>query len=355
MTNNERLLELQRQRDFLRGPFRTSSPRTRRDVLSVILPLLNFNEAYYSNAMPVADILGRPGLSSRLYSQAFAQIDSLVSQAINELECGVTPAPATAKLTDEHEQRPQNAQAQGRFQKAVTSMSWKDHPLAVASVSIAGTTALILTVMFSAVIPTWLRSKDNEIAAKEAQIGDLNGRMVNLEAEPTRLKNELGELGGQLKKMESENIKLRRDLDKLSTDKLFSMDDVYPRGFRGVRIGDRIDLVTQVYGGEAVIKDEYDWITVLFKKPHPFSSIAYYYDQNAKVKTVRSILFVFGNLFGSSGDATFNMLKQQLIDTYSEAAMKEISRRGEKVLVWSGIQKHTLELTNHSLGINLAQ
>ena len=109
MTNDERLLELRRQRDFLRAPqFRISSPQTRRDILSLILPLLNFNEVYYSNAMPVVDILGRPGLSSSRYNHAFAQIDSIVSQAINELECGVTPAPAstsplvpTAKLTDE--------------------------------------------------------------------------------------------------------------------------------------------------------------------------------------------------------------------------------------------------------------
>ena len=108
MTNDDRLVELRRQRDFLRGPEFRTSVQARRDILSVIVPLLNFNHVYYSNAVPIADVLGRPGFSSSFYDQAHAQIDSIISQAINELECGLTPAPAdtplvpTAKLTDEH-------------------------------------------------------------------------------------------------------------------------------------------------------------------------------------------------------------------------------------------------------------
>jgi hypothetical protein len=108
MTNDDRLLELRRQRDFLRGPGFRTSLQARRDSLSLIVPLLNFNEVYYSNAMRIADALSRPGFSSTFYDQAYAQMDSILSQAINELECGVTPTPAstslvpTPKLTDAH-------------------------------------------------------------------------------------------------------------------------------------------------------------------------------------------------------------------------------------------------------------
>jgi hypothetical protein len=82
--------------------------QTRRDVLAAIVPLLNFNEVYYANAVPIADVLGRPGFSSRFYDQKFAQMDFIISQAITELEHGVTPTPvsgvlvSTPKLTDEH-------------------------------------------------------------------------------------------------------------------------------------------------------------------------------------------------------------------------------------------------------------
>lgn len=109
MTNENRLLELKRQRDFLRSPtFRMEPVQVRRDTLSVIVPLLNFNPVYYENALPVADILGRPHFSGTMYDHAFAQIDTLVGQAINELELGVVPQPVvvglvpTASLTDEH-------------------------------------------------------------------------------------------------------------------------------------------------------------------------------------------------------------------------------------------------------------
>ena len=108
MTNEDRLLELRRQRDLLRGPEFRTSVQARRDILSLIVPLLNFNEVYYSNAVPVADVFGRPGFSFNFYNHAYAQIDSIVSQAINELECGVTPLPEstalvpTSKLTDDH-------------------------------------------------------------------------------------------------------------------------------------------------------------------------------------------------------------------------------------------------------------
>src|SRR5437016_9016807 len=98
MTNEDRLLELRRQRDLLRGPEFRTSVQGRRDILSAIVPLLNFNEVYYSNAVPVADVLGRPGFSSSFYEHAFAQMDSIVSQAINELEHGATPAIAPVGL-----------------------------------------------------------------------------------------------------------------------------------------------------------------------------------------------------------------------------------------------------------------
>ncbi len=211
--------------------------------------------------------------------------------------------------------------------------TWKDQPLAVATVAIVGT----LIVMFTAVIPTWLKEKDNEIAI--------------LKTEPTRLKTELDDLNGQLRRMESENLKLRRDLDRLSPDSLFSLDDVYPKGFRAVRIGDRTDLVAKVYGSEVdIAEDEGSWISVKFKNPHPFSQIAYYYDENARLKTVTSILFQFDNKDGR----TFDLLKQQLIDKYSQSKMKEVKGWRPKTtqLEWSGINKHVIRLGDGTLDIS---
>lgn len=227
-------------------------------------------------------------------------------------------------------------------------MNWKDHPFVVAVASSVATITVVATLVFTAIIPTWLRSKDNDIAAQEARIRDLQAQMRDLQNEPARLKGELEGLTGQVRRLETENLKLRRDLDKLSPDSLFSVDDVYPRGFRAVRIGDRIDVVSRVYGLDAEIKDEEGWISVRFKKAQLFTGMAYYYNERASVKTVTHILFHFQN----EGGRMFNDLKQQLIDKYSQTAMTEITRRGKKQLVWSGIQNHTLELGDGTFSIS---
>jgi len=91
----------------MRQPSFRGSIQSRRDCLSRIVPLLNFNEVYYSNAIEVSDILGRPDFSGMKYEHAFARMDSMVGQAITELEHGLTPMPepnpkVKFELTDEH-------------------------------------------------------------------------------------------------------------------------------------------------------------------------------------------------------------------------------------------------------------
>src|SRR5260370_21077137 len=213
-----------------------------------------------------------------------------------------------------------------------TGTNWKDQPLALAAIAVAGTIILMVT----AVIPIWDKEKDNQIA--------------ELKVEPTRLKNELDGLRGERNRLESENLKLRRDLDRLSPDKLFSLDDVYPKGFRSVRIGDRVDLLAKVYGAEAdIVEDESPaWISVKFKNRQGFSQITYYYYAQATSKKITMILFHFDNKNGR----TFDMLKQQLIDTYGQSKMKEVENwRHKTELQWSGINKHVITLADGTLHI----
>jgi len=220
-----------------------------------------------------------------------------------------------------------------RKRKPTPDTNWKDKPLAVAATAVAGT----IIFMVTAVTPILDKEKDNQIA--------------ELKAEPTKLKNEVGDLRGQLDRMELENVKLRRDLDPLSPDNLFSLDDAYPKEFRSVRIGDRIDMLKKVYGTEAAtMEDEGSWVSVDFKKPQLFSRITYYYDENARLKTVTSILFHFDNQDGR----VFELLKQQLIDKYGSSKMKEVKSgwRHQIEFQWSGINKHTVKLGNGTLYID---
>lgn len=92
MTNAQRLENLKQLKKTLRDSSFRSSIQARRDCLAQIVPLLNFNDVYYANAVPIADVLGRPGFSSNMYNQTFARMDSLVGQAIVELEHDLTPS-----------------------------------------------------------------------------------------------------------------------------------------------------------------------------------------------------------------------------------------------------------------------
>ena len=92
MNNEERLEVLKRMKEaILSPPFRTSLAQ-RREWLNQVVPLLNFNSHYHSNAIPVADILSRAGFSTSMYEHAEAHLQSLVGQAIAELEQNLTPS-----------------------------------------------------------------------------------------------------------------------------------------------------------------------------------------------------------------------------------------------------------------------
>lgn len=206
-------------------------------------------------------------------------------------------------------------------------MSWKHHPLAVPILTFAGT----MTFCFTIIMPIWDRIKDNEIAT--------------LREEPKQLKARLDGITRQLDQVEAESQKLRVDLDKLRPGDLFSLDDYYPRGFREVRIGDRIDLVSKVYAQDAAIKDENGWLAVSLNKPQLFRELVYYYDDSAAVKTVTSMLF---HLNGNS----FSTIREQLLQKYGAKAIHEDRKHGSPTLTWSDGKKTNFELSEGTLQIN---
>src|ERR1043166_5337601 len=69
-------------------------------------------------------------------------------------------------------------------------MSFKDHPLAIAVVSCVGTATFAITVLFTAVIPTWSESKQNEIARLNLQLQNLQTEPATIRAQLENLKHE---------------------------------------------------------------------------------------------------------------------------------------------------------------------
>ncbi len=93
MTNAERASKLTQLRATVQGGGLRTDLRARRDLLGSIVPLLNFNDVYHSNALQFADILSQEGFSSNMYESCEGRLDVLMGQAITELEHDLTPPP----------------------------------------------------------------------------------------------------------------------------------------------------------------------------------------------------------------------------------------------------------------------
>ncbi len=106
MTDEERAEELIALRAKLRSDSFRTSMEERRNILSEIVSLLNYNPVLHSHAVTAADILSQPHFSNNLYERLEGRIDLIVGEAIAELEKGLTqpksPRQDRFKLTDEH-------------------------------------------------------------------------------------------------------------------------------------------------------------------------------------------------------------------------------------------------------------
>lgn len=220
-------------------------------------------------------------------------------------------------------------------------MNWKDHPIAIAVASALTTVTICTTLVFTAIIPTWLKSKDNEIAALQEQLRQL-------ETEPHKLTARVDKLSEQLRAAESENITLRRSLEKTDPDS-FGPDSVYPRGFRGVKIGDRIDLISKVYADHATVSDKEGWVNVVFKEEQPFSTISFFYEESAEVRKVTAILFQWSN---TSKPNVFPMLRQQLLDKCGQTTFQEERKHGMNHATWSNANGYAIDLKEGLLSLN---
>jgi hypothetical protein len=235
-------------------------------------------------------------------------------------------------------------------------MNWRDHPFAIAVLVCVGTLTIGSTLISQFVIPTWLQSKDNQITVEKTQIQNLEGQIQQLqqrlEEEPKRLKTELEQLHRQLHASEADNLKVRRDLDSLDPDSLFSAGNVYPRGLRGVRIGDRLDVIARIYTKDVEIEDNDPfWIAVILNKPQVFDHVAYYcfdFDKKTKAETVQHVLFQFHD-----PKTAFDVVKKALVEKYGEREMKVEKQRDQTVLVWPDILGHRLELDAHGYHITM--
>ena len=103
MTKNEHIAALKELRSILNSKaFRELQPR--RDCIARVVPLLKFDATYYANALQAGDILVQTGFSNNMYESMTARLDSMVGQAIAELETVPEKPPVVAAPKTENSQ-----------------------------------------------------------------------------------------------------------------------------------------------------------------------------------------------------------------------------------------------------------
>ena len=215
---------------------------------------------------------------------------------------------------------------------------WKEHPVIVAAA--AGSACILFTIaIFSTVvIPTMVKDK-------ELQIAELNKRIEPLEKSVHDSTERVAALPNDLNQLKLRNL-------ELSTENIFSIDDVYPKGFRRVRIGDPTTKIWEAYQKENIQddKDEQGWISVRVSD-ELFGNVTYYYAKIKDKNTVTHILFlsrhdfpkqrvVTAALLKERGAETAALLKRQLEEKYGSNKIERV----KKEWVLKNVLGHTLKL-----------
>lgn len=96
MTDRERLTTLKRLKtEFQEEVLRSGAP-LKHEHFAELWPTLSFNVQYCANAQKAAELLVSEGLTRVEYANAETELNTILVQAISELEHGLAPPPPEA-------------------------------------------------------------------------------------------------------------------------------------------------------------------------------------------------------------------------------------------------------------------
>lgn len=187
------------------------------------------------------------------------------------------------------------------------SSSWKDHPIVVAAMAVAGTIALGVLLVKEVILPTHTAALTNEVASLSAEASSLRASKADTDDELAKLQTQVAELDRKLAQAQHAN--------------LFTFGSPYPVGVGQVRVGDPISSLTTIYPATLIDKNEIGYWSV--NNQHKvFNSIVYYYDEKLPKNPITHIMFSV--TYPVTVDDTF--LQSKLVEALG--APKQWHRKG---------------------------
>ena len=238
------------------------------------------------------------------------------------------------------------------------SMSWKDSPGIVAVVSGAAATAFVVTICFTVVIPTWLKSKEFEIEQLNRKIGGLQEIVKQRSEEISKLSSALRERKEEYNRevldLNGSISELKESNKKLSLENIFSVEDVYPKGYRMVRIFEPISRISEVYKNKEIEKRN-SWFSVKLDGDL-VTQATYYYAKYKEKEIITHVLFHI-----SEENASKDLIYEQLVEKFGARSAAFVKEDKREEWHFNNILKHNLEvgdgiyvirpvLTNNSKG-----
>lgn len=178
-----------------------------------------------------------------------------------------------------------------------STFSWKDHPVVVAALSVAGTFTLTTFAFKEVIIPT--------------QLADINNKIRDLPS----LQSTIETLQVDGKRKDQEIDSLKRQVELLQQKNLFNRGDPMPVVLSKVKIGQPIVDIDLFYPSRMVDKSSESYWSVNLDYG-VFREIVYFYDEKKKKKTVTHISF----RMAPQADYSEAFLQDRLIDALGPPA-----------------------------------
>jgi len=207
-------------------------------------------------------------------------------------------------------------------------MKWKDNKLFIAIRYSAVTAIFLVTIFFTAIIPTWVEKYKLEIKKLEDAVPDYK------------------KLKGDVELLKGENLKLKAELVTIYSGNVFKGGSIYPLGYREITLKSSLSSLEKIYYGNTINWSD-DWVVVEIKH-NLFKEITYHFDKKGKDKIVSIIGFRYSRV----GKETYQILRKQALDELKRYKHTESNRNDLNELIFRNVKGADLQISDAGLNIN---
>ncbi len=221
-------------------------------------------------------------------------------------------------------------------------MSWKDSPIVVGAITAVSTTLFVLTVTFTAVIPTWTKKYENKTLELSNKVDELKKEMEGYTSVKHSLESKVNELNKLVDRKNKSIAELEYKIRILRKKNVFLNNNVYPYGYREVKIFDSIEKVKKVYQGQK-IEEFPGWFSVEVDGP-VFGSIAYYFKNTKNGRAITQILFhmVYND------EHIHDIILRQFTDIFGKETTILVNKSEEKERLWIDVNGHNVRIDKNT-------